>query len=146
MPIYAHFSVLYPVFFRPSITISPHFSLCKKVSYNTFSLPSWYYFSKTPLYISIIQIFTFNNFVRWYKITNFALVRRNYVHTGGQDILKGVYYAWFWRLEILRNFKSQVKNKAAVNAPWLYRMYSLHCVTAIGVPVRQWKLWAQQGC
>jgi len=25
-------------------------------------------------------------------------------------------------------------------------MYSPHCVTAIGVPVRQWQLWAQQGC
>ena len=40
----------------------------------------------------------------------------------------------------------QVKNKAAVNAPWLYRMYSPHCVTAIGVSLHQWQLWAQSGC
>ena len=41
---------------------------------------------------------------------------------------------------------TNVKNNAIVNAPWLYYMYSPHCVKAIGVPVRQWQLWAHRGC
>ena len=40
----------------------------------------------------------------------------------------------------------QVKNKAAVNAPWLYLYVQPHCVKAIGVPLHQWQLWAQSGC
>ena len=38
----------------------------------------------------------------------------------GQDILKGVYLTlWFWHPEIVGKFQMSVKNKAAVNAPWV---------------------------
>ena len=41
---------------------------------------------------------------------------------------------------------TNVKNNAIVNAPWLYYIYSPHCVKAIGVSLHQWQLWAQSGC
>ena len=65
---------------------------------------------------------------------------------GGQDILKGVYYALvltFWNPRKISRYVS--KTKVAVNAPWVcYRQPSL-CPTAIGVSLRQW-FFGYWGC
>ena len=95
-----------------------------------------------------LQIFTM--FVRCLWIIQFfiyiCMVLRRYSAfgkriRGGADIWKGVYYALVlatWNPEKIS--KVQVKNKVAVDAPWLYYLYSPHCVTAIGVSLHQWQL------
>ena len=39
------------------------------------------------------------------------------VSCGRQDILKGVYYAWFWQSEILRKFQSASQKQGSSECP-----------------------------